>query len=58
MQRDVPGFVVNRVNLPSSIEAMRLVEEGVATVEDIDLALKLATGRGWYTYDSKNEAKP
>jgi 3-hydroxybutyryl-CoA dehydrogenase len=45
VHRDVAGFVINRINLPSSIEAMRLVEEGVATVEDIDKGLKLASGR-------------
>ena len=30
VNRDVAGFVINRINLPSSMEAMRLVEEGVA----------------------------
>ena len=43
--RDVAGFVINRINFPSAIEAMRLVEEGVATVEDIDKGLRLASGR-------------
>jgi 3-hydroxybutyryl-CoA dehydrogenase len=45
VQRDVEGFVLNRINLPSVIEAIRLVEEGIATVEDIDKGLKLAYGR-------------
>jgi 3-hydroxybutyryl-CoA dehydrogenase len=45
VNRDVAGFVINRINLPSSIEAMRLVEQGVATVEDIDKGLRLASGR-------------
>jgi 3-hydroxybutyryl-CoA dehydrogenase len=45
VHRDVPGFLVNRINLPSSIEAMRLVEQGVGTVEDIDRGVKLALGR-------------
>ena len=45
VNRDVAGFVINRINLPSSMEAMRLVEEGVATIEDIDKGLKLASGR-------------
>lgn len=39
------GFVINRINFPSTIEAMRLVEEGVATCEDIDKGLKLGSGR-------------
>ena len=45
VNRDVAGFVINRINFPSTIEAMRLVEEGVATVEDIDKGLRLASGR-------------
>ncbi|MBW1961898.1 MAG: 3-hydroxyacyl-CoA dehydrogenase family protein [Deltaproteobacteria bacterium] len=42
---DIPGFVINRINLPANMEAMRLVEQGVATVEDIDKGLRLASGR-------------
>jgi 3-hydroxybutyryl-CoA dehydrogenase len=45
VNRDVGGFVINRINLPSTIEAMKLVEQGVATVEDIDKGLRLASGR-------------
>jgi 3-hydroxybutyryl-CoA dehydrogenase len=45
VNRDVAGFVINRINFPSTIEAMRLVEAGVATVEDIDKGLRLASGR-------------
>ena len=45
VNRDVAGFVINRINFPSTMEAMRLVEQGVATVEDIDKGLKLASGR-------------
>jgi len=45
VRRDVPGFVINRLNYRANLEAMRLVEEGVATVEDIDKGLRLASGR-------------
>jgi len=45
VNRDVAGFVINRINFPSTIEAMHLVEEGIATVEDIDKGLRLASGR-------------
>jgi 3-hydroxybutyryl-CoA dehydrogenase len=45
VQKDVPGFVINRINFRANLEAMRLVEEGVATVEDIDKGLRLASGR-------------
>lgn len=45
VNRDVAGFVINRINYPASIEAMRLVEQGVASVEDIDKGLRLGAGR-------------
>lgn len=45
VNRDTAGFVINRINFPSAIEAMRVVEEGVATPEDIDKGLRLASGR-------------
>ncbi len=45
VHRDVPGFLINRINYPSTLEAMRMVEEGVGTVEDIDKGLRLASGR-------------
>jgi len=38
---DSPGFIVNRLMIPHMIEAVKLLEEGVATKEDIDKALKL-----------------
>nr|MDO8100073.1 3-hydroxyacyl-CoA dehydrogenase family protein [Candidatus Njordarchaeota archaeon] len=38
---DSPGFIANRVALPIIIEAIVALEEGVATKEDIDTALKL-----------------
>jgi 3-hydroxybutyryl-CoA dehydrogenase len=42
--KDVAGFAVNRVLHAFLIEAVRLVEEGVATPEDIDIACKLGLG--------------
>jgi 3-hydroxybutyryl-CoA dehydrogenase len=36
MCRDAPGFIVNRVARHYYLEAMKLVEEGIATVENID----------------------
>jgi 3-hydroxybutyryl-CoA dehydrogenase len=41
VQKDTPGFVVNRVLMPLFIEAMRILEEGIASPEDIDKAVKL-----------------
>ena len=39
---DSPGFIVNRVNRPFTIEALRFLEAGTATVEEIDGALREA----------------
>lgn len=41
VQKDQPGFIVNRVLMPFLAEACRVVEEGVATIEDVDTAVKL-----------------
>ena len=45
VKKDVAGFVINRINFMANVEAMRLVEAGVAGVEDIDKGLRLASGR-------------
>ena len=42
--KDVPGFAVNRILHAMWIETSRLVEEDVATVEDINTACKLGLG--------------
>ena len=42
--KDVTGFAVNRLLHAMWIEANRLLEEGVATPEDIDTACKLGLG--------------
>ena len=39
---DSPGFIVNRVNRPFTIEALRLLESGTASIEDIDDAMREA----------------
>ena len=39
--REAPGFVVNRVLIPMINEAISIYAEGVASVEDIDTAMKL-----------------
>jgi 3-hydroxybutyryl-CoA dehydrogenase len=41
VKKDTPGFLVNRVMMPQFLEAIRLVETGVATPKDIDTAVKL-----------------
>ena len=42
--RETPGFVVNRVLIAMLNEAITLYEEGVASIEDIDEAMKLGAG--------------
>ena len=37
---DRPGFIVNRVNRPFTLEALRMLEEAVATVDSIDTAVR------------------
>ena len=44
IKKDVPGFVGNRFLMPMLIEAARLLEEGVASKEEIDLVVKKGIG--------------
>ncbi|WP_077489085.1 3-hydroxyacyl-CoA dehydrogenase family protein [Sinomonas mesophila] len=39
--KDAPGFASSRLGVAIALEAMRMVEEGVATAEDIDNAMVL-----------------
>ena len=41
VKKDTPGFIVNRLMIPHFVEAIRMLEEGIATTEDIDKAIKL-----------------
>ena len=40
--RDVPGFATSRLDLIASLEAMRMLEDSVASAEDIDHAMVTA----------------
>lgn len=42
--KDRPGFASSRLGVVLGLEAMRMVEEGVASVEDIDTAMELGYG--------------
>jgi 3-hydroxybutyryl-CoA dehydrogenase len=42
--RDSPGFATSRLGLVIGLEAIRMVEEGVASAEDIDKAMVLGYG--------------
>jgi len=41
VKSDIPGFLVNRLLIPHFIEAIKLYEQGIASKEDIDKAVKL-----------------
>lgn len=44
LAKDTPGFVVNLLLIPYLLDAIRAVESGVATKEDVDDAMKLGCG--------------
>lgn len=45
VQRDIPGFVMNRIFFAAFREAADLVAEGITTPEDVDIGMRL--GYGW-----------
>ncbi|XP_034310997.1 hydroxyacyl-coenzyme A dehydrogenase, mitochondrial [Magallana gigas] len=42
--KDTPGFIVNRLLVPYMLEAVRMVERGDASIQDVDTAMKLGAG--------------
>lgn len=40
VKKDSPGFVVNRIMIPHILEAIKIVDEGIASIEDVDKAVK------------------
>jgi 3-hydroxybutyryl-CoA dehydrogenase len=53
---DVAGIVLNRLNFPSTIEAIKLVESGVTTVEDVDKGMRLGFGRPMGPFETADMA--
>jgi len=39
--KDMPGFIVNRLFIPYALDAITMLQNGLATREDIDTAIKL-----------------
>ncbi|WVN41021.1 3-hydroxyacyl-CoA dehydrogenase NAD-binding domain-containing protein [beta proteobacterium MWH-UniP1] len=44
VKKDLPGFLVNRLQHAVSREAMKLIDRGIATAEDIDAAVRFGFG--------------
>ncbi len=44
VKKDIPGFLANRIQHALMREALSLVEEGVATPDDIDTAVRYSFG--------------
>ena len=49
VRKQVPGFVLNRLQFALLREALWLVENGVAAPQDVDYALSNSIGRRWST---------
>jgi 3-hydroxybutyryl-CoA dehydrogenase len=45
VNQDVAGFALNRINFPSTVEAINLVEADVVTIEDVDKGMRFGYGR-------------
>ena len=54
VQKDMAGFLLNRINVPSILEAIRMVEQGVGSIEDIDKGMKLAFGRSMGPFETQD----
>lgn len=42
---DISGFLLNRIHLVGYVEAIRMLEQGIGTVSEIDKGVRLAFGR-------------
>jgi 3-hydroxybutyryl-CoA dehydrogenase len=56
INRDVQAFALVRIDIASYVEAMKLVEEGVASVEDIDKGFRLGYGRPMGPFETRDFA--
>jgi len=45
VQKEVPGFIGNRLQFALLREALYIVEQGIASMEDVDTAVKMSFGR-------------
>lgn len=47
LKKEITGFIINRIQVAMLREAFHLMEQGVATAEDIDIAMKGSMGFKW-----------
>ena len=47
LKKEVSGFVANRLQGALLTMALRLVEDGICSVEDVDIAIRDGLGRRW-----------
>ena len=47
VQKEVPGFILNRLQGALLREALHMVQNGIASPQDIDTAMKNSIGRRW-----------
>lgn len=47
IQKEAPGFIANRLQMAIFREALHIVEEGIASPQDIDLVIRNSIGRRW-----------
>ena len=56
VNKDVYGFALVRIDVVSYVEAMRMVELGVASVEDIDKGFRMGYGRAMGPFEQRDFA--
>ena len=49
-KKDVPGFILNRIQLAILRECISLVEDGIANIEDVDACMKYGLGFRYAAY--------
>lgn len=49
-KKDVPGFILNRIQLAVLRECISLVEDGIADIEDVDTCMKYGLGFRWAAF--------
>ena len=47
LKKEIPGFVANRLQGALLTMALRLVEDGICSAEDVDIAIRDGIGRRW-----------